>query len=115
MQRDTSDLLNDIREAATYIIEDTADATLDSFRVDRRMRQLVERNFLTIGEAINRLRRLDPDAAARISDVERIVGFRNVLVHAYELIEPETVWAIVQTWLPILQAEVDVLLGELTP
>lgn len=37
MPRDTADLLHDIQDAATDIVEDTADATLDSFRVDRRM------------------------------------------------------------------------------
>ena len=75
MQRDTASLLLDVREGESYISEDTNGATLESFVADRRMRQLVERNFLTIGEALNRLRQNDPDVATRISDVTRIIGF----------------------------------------
>lgn len=114
MRRETTSLLVDIREAATYIAEDTAGATYDVFLANRQMRQLVERNFLTIGEAVNRLRHNDPATAARISDVHRIVGFRNFLIHNYEMIDLEMVWATIQTWLPILRAEVDMLLGEST-
>lgn len=115
MPRDKSDLLYDIQEAATYIVEDTSGSTEESFLTDRRMRQLVERNFLTIGEAVNQLRQHYPEAANRISDVNRIVGFRNILIHDYETIDPETVWNIVQAWLPALRAEIDVQLRELTP
>jgi uncharacterized protein with HEPN domain len=57
MRLDTLGTLFDIREAAQFIANDTADATNERFLRDRRMRQLVERNFITIGEAINRLRR----------------------------------------------------------
>ena len=63
MQPDTLGMLVDIRDSARFIADDTAGATFDQFLTDRRMRQLVERNFIIIGEAVNRLRRRDPEIA----------------------------------------------------
>lgn len=59
-------LLTDIRDAARFIAEDTAGHTFESFRGNRRVRQVVERNFEIIGEAMRRLSREDPDLAGRI-------------------------------------------------
>jgi len=39
------------------------------------LRSAVERQFKVIGEALNRLSRLDPETAARVSDLPRIVAF----------------------------------------
>ena len=66
MQRDTPDLLQDILNAMGFITEDTAGITFESFILDRRKRQLVERNFEIIGEAMNRMSRHDPNVVARI-------------------------------------------------
>ena len=58
MPPDILGVLEDIIEAADYIVEYTTGITYDAFMRDPRTRQAVERNFVTIGEAINRLRRL---------------------------------------------------------
>ena len=55
MRRESPKLLKDIRDAAQYIIDRTANDTLDSFRGDRDVRQIAERNFEIIGEAVRRL------------------------------------------------------------
>ena len=86
--------------------------TFDSFEGDRRTRQLVERNFEIIGEAVNRLQRHAPDVAERISASQRIVGFRNALIHGYDVIDYPTVWRTVQESLPVLRTEVEQLLRE---
>ena len=78
MRHETLGLLVDIRDASRFIAEDTAGATYDEFLRDRRMRQLVERNLTIIVEAINRLRRRDPDLAQRVTGIQRIIGMRNV-------------------------------------
>ncbi|MDP9472056.1 MAG: hypothetical protein M3Q71_15550 [Chloroflexota bacterium] len=67
MRRETLGLLEDIRDAAKFIVADTAGVTVDGFIGDRLTRQLVERNFEIIGEAVNRLRRHDPTIVERIS------------------------------------------------
>lgn len=50
MPPDILGVLDDIIEAADYIAEDTSGITYDVFMRDRRIRQAVERNFLTIGK-----------------------------------------------------------------
>jgi len=112
MRRDVVGLLEDIREAAGFIAEDTAGLSFEAFEQDRRVRQLVERNFEIIGEAVNRLRRHEPELVERISAYRQIIGFRNALIHGYDVIDYPTVWRAVQESLPVLRAEVDALLGE---
>jgi uncharacterized protein with HEPN domain len=105
-------VLEDIIEAADYIFEDTAGVTYEAFLRDRRTRQAVERNFLTIGEAVNRLRRHAPDLAAQLTEPATIVAFRNALVHDYDDISYPDVWLAVQESLPVLRSEVETLLSE---
>ena len=112
MPPDILGVLEDIIEAADYISEDTAGVTYEAFLRDRRTRQAVERNFLTIGEAVNRLRRHSPDLAARLTDADAIVAFRNALIHEYDDISYPDVWLAAQESLPVLRAEVEALLRE---
>ena len=112
MRHDTVALLENIRDAALFIADDTAGMTFAAFDRDRRTRQLVERNFEIIGEAVNRLRRHEPAVAARISAHDEIVAFRNVLIHAYDIIDNLTIWQIVQESLPVLWAEVEQVLRQ---
>jgi uncharacterized protein with HEPN domain len=110
MQPETLGLLVDIRDAARFIIADTADTTYDEFLNDRRMRQAVLYSFLIIGEALNRLRRRDPDIAERISDPRQIVGMRNALIHGYDVTDYPIVWRAIQETLPILREQIEELL-----
>ena len=50
MPPDTVGVLEDIRDAAQYIVDDTAGMTFVEFERDRRTRQLVERNFELIAQ-----------------------------------------------------------------
>ena len=58
------------------------------------------------------MRRNAPDTALQLSEHERIVAFRNVLIHGYDLVDDELVWETIQTKLPVLLAEVENLLRE---
>ena len=112
MPHSVAKLLEDIRQSAQYIREDTAGATLDAYLADRRMQQLTERNFEIIGEAMRRLSDLDPTLAARISGRREIIAFRNVVVHGYDAVDYSRVWQIIEGSLPVLKTEVEALLKE---
>jgi len=75
-------------------------------------RRAVEREFEIIREALNRLDRLDPPTAARISELRRIVDFRNRIIHGYDTVDDAVVWGIVEKHLPPLVNEVVMLIEE---
>jgi uncharacterized protein with HEPN domain len=83
------------------------------FDSDLVLRSAVERQFEILGEALNRLARLDAALAARIPDLRLIVAFRNILIHGYASIDRARVWRAVQYDLPPLQATLVDLLAEL--
>lgn len=112
MQRKTPKLLEDVRDAAAFILESVASQTQDTFARDRLRRQAVERNFEIIGEALNRLSRADPDVSARLGDTPRIVAFRNILIHGYDIVDHEVVWEVIQHDLPELLKRIERLLSE---
>jgi uncharacterized protein with HEPN domain len=87
MQPKTPKLLEDVRDAASFIREAVQHKTIDDYRADRMLRQAIERNFEIIGEAIKRLAQHDPDCAARIGDYRQIIAFRNILIHGYDLVD----------------------------
>ncbi len=91
MRPKTPKYLEDIRDAAAFVRGAVRGKTLDEYRADRLLRQAVERNFEIIGEAIGRIAKSDPEAAAHIGDYRRIIGFRNVLSHGYDLIDDDQV------------------------
>ena len=67
----------------------------------------VERDSMIIGEAINKLIHLNP--AIQISGARQIIGLRNLIVHAYDAIEPSVLWRILIKDLPVLKTEIDKL------
>lgn len=79
------------------------------------LRSAVDREFEIIGEALNRLRRDDPMTAARVPDVARIIGFRNVLIHGYDIVDREAVWNAVRIEIPALVGAISGLLASLDP
>jgi len=111
MQPKTPKLLEDIRDAAAFIREVAQGKALDDYRRERLLRQAIERNFEIIGEAVNRLAQQDPETAGRITKHRRIVDFRNLLTHGYDLIDHRIVWSTIDEEVPVLLAEVEALLG----
>lgn len=111
MQPKTPKLLEDVRDAASFIVESTRGMTFDEYRSNRLLYQAVERNFEVIGEALNRLAKLDPQTAARVDEHEQIIAFRNLLIHGYDLVDHERVWQIIVGHLPSLLVQVTTLLS----
>lgn len=105
-------LIWDAKRAAERIIAFTAGRSSADYGVDLMLRSAVERQFEIVGEALARLRRHAPDVAARIPDVNRIVGFRNQLIHHYDAINDARVWRIVTDELPPLLARLAGMLDE---
>ena len=113
MQRDPRAFLWDVRESALAIQSFTAGMDVATYAANTMAHAAVERKFEVIGEALNRLAKLDATLAARIPDLSQIVAFRNQLIHGYATVNPDTVWNIAQNALPSLLEIVQTLLDEL--
>lgn len=94
--------LLDILNSAEVVANAVHGHTLEHYRNDIFLRSVVERHFITIGEALSRIRRIDSSVFDTIPDAAAIVAFRNVLVHGYDAIDDEVVWTAATVRLTIL-------------
>ncbi len=112
MRLESKKLLEDIRQAAELIEQFTKSKGFDDYAKDSLLRSGVERQFEIIGEALNQLVRIDPNTANQISQHRRIIGFRNILIHGYDVVKDAVVWDIVRNSLATLHEEVKSLLSQ---
>lgn len=111
MRPESAALLWDARTACLRVIEFTAGLDAQSYADDDLRRSAVERQLEIIGEALNTLRKSDGETAARIPELARIVGLRNVLAHGYAVVDDSVVWAAASGRVPVLLGLVDELLS----
>ena len=79
--------------------------TYEDYLADDMLSSAIERQLEIVGEALAAVRRFDPILAARIPDLQRAVGFRNILIHGYASVDHQVVWEVVQLHLPKLEAD----------
>jgi uncharacterized protein with HEPN domain len=99
--------LYDIRNAINEIDGYFANAPLDftHYKNNTILKRAVERDLEIIGEAVKRILNNDPNFP--IEHARRIVGLRNQIIHAYDNISDENIWAIIIKHLPLLKNEVE--------
>jgi uncharacterized protein with HEPN domain len=73
------------------------------------IKRAVERNLEIIGEAMNRILREEPNFP--IENAYRIVGLRNQIIHGYDMVSDENIWAISINQLPKLKIEIERLVN----
>jgi uncharacterized protein with HEPN domain len=112
MQLEAKKHLEDMRRAMDLLAQFTAERKVEDYQDDPMLASAVERQFEILGEALNRLLKLDPSFESRITGARRIVDFRNILIHAYDVVDEHVVWDIVERKLPMLRREVAGLLAE---
>ena len=76
------------------------------------LRSAAERQFEIVGEGVNQLSRIDPDTASRITEFQRIISFRNILIHGYANVDDRVVWGMIEGKLSTLKEDVSALLAE---
>lgn len=97
-----------IDEINTYFVGERMD--FFEYKKNLMRKRAVERNLEIIGEAINRIIKSDNSYSSKITDALAIVGLRNQVIHAYDNISDENIWAILTNHLPKLKIEIDKLL-----
>ena len=112
MRHEAKKYLYDIEQAAALIARFTAGKTFADYQEDPMLRAAVERKFEVIGEALVQLSKRDASTAARVGEHQRMIGFRNVLIHGYADVDDRLVWDIIESKLAALRQEVAALLSE---
>ncbi|MEX8548128.1 MAG: DUF86 domain-containing protein [Mucilaginibacter sp.] len=80
------------------------------YKANKTKRRAVERELEIIGEAVNKLLKINP--SIEISYARMIVDLRNKVIHAYDNVNDIVIWNVVVNHLPVLQAEVEMLLED---
>lgn len=112
MHADARKLLWDALQAAERVAHFTRGKTFADYQADDLLRSGVERQLAIVGEALNQLCRIDPAIASAIPELPRIVGFRNILVHAYASVDSRIVWGIIEVNLDPLHSSLEALLAQ---
>ncbi len=71
---------------------------------DKKTCSAVERQLGIIGEAVNKFDRLNQDEP--LENASEIRGLRNRIIHAYDSVNNEVIWAVIKKHLPVLKNEV---------
>ena len=74
------------------------------FQGDLKTKRAVERNIEIIGEAVARI--LKHDENFPIANARKIVDTRNRIIHGYDSVSEDIIWAIVVKELPHLEQEI---------
>jgi uncharacterized protein with HEPN domain len=102
------DILSSINEIESYYMD--TPKIFEIYQNDLRTKRAVERNIEIIGEAMNRILKLDSEIV--ISNSRKIVDVRNRIIHGYDSVSDDVIWGILIRNLPVLQKEVEELLAE---
>lgn len=92
--------LADLLEAAENVRTFMVGRNRDDYDDDLFLRSAVDRQFEIVGEALNRLRHDDAVVAGRVPDVVKIIGFRNIRIHGYDIVDRDAVWAAITVEVP---------------
>jgi uncharacterized protein with HEPN domain len=111
MNDETRKNVIDILQAAEEIQDFVRGMDFKAYQNNCVTQRAVERDFEIIGEALNRIKNTDRELLEKISEHQRIIGFRNILIHGYDTVDETIVWQAVTNHLPILVGEIKEMLG----
>ena len=112
MKNEVIKYLFDIKIAIELIHSFSSEiATFEQYEEDYKTQSAVERKLVIIGEAINKIQKVN--SGISFENDHQIVAFRNRLVHAYDSIDNSIVWLILKKHLGNLEKEVNSNIEEL--
>ena len=113
-KRDPYLFLIDMLESIEKVERYTAGLTFDEFETDDMVLDAVVRNLEIIGEAAGRIPVATREQYAQI-EWSRVVGFRNIVIHADFAVDVEIVWTIATQRLAELKAVLTQMLQDYRP
>jgi uncharacterized protein with HEPN domain len=113
MPRDLLQYVIDLEGSCEEIQAFTVNMLRSDYEADLKTQRAVERDFTIIGEAIARIREHFPHAIQHLPEANKIVAFRNVLVHQYSSVDNDDVWSAIQVKVPELLVQAQTLRASL--
>jgi uncharacterized protein with HEPN domain len=104
------DIQSAIKEIDSYFEKEEKDFL--KYKSNLMLKRAIERDLEIIGEAINRIITKESSFVDKITDSRAIIGLRNQVIHAYDSISDENIWAILINHLPKLKSEINALIEE---
>mgnify|MGYP002795187949 CR=1 FL=1 len=77
-----------IKEIDIFFEQNPSD--FSQYRSNIILKRATERELEIIGEAVNRILKIDPDFP--LKNARNIIGLRNQVIHAYDTISDENIW-----------------------
>lgn len=84
----------------------------NSYRQNTMLKRAVERNLEIIGEAVKKVLKRDEASIHKITEAKSIIGLRNLVIHAYDSVSDENIWAVLINHLPKLKSEIQDLMTQ---
>lgn len=82
----------------------------DVFEKDFLRRSAVGRKTEIMGEAINRILKIQPDFP--LPNARAIIDTRNRIIHGYDSVKPDFLWSLVMRHIPALKKDVERIIDE---
>ncbi|MDE6338326.1 MAG: DUF86 domain-containing protein [Muribaculaceae bacterium] len=101
------DILNAILEIEFFL--ESRPRKYETFCTDLLFRRGVERNIEIMGEAMNQALKINPNLP--ITSARKVVDTRNLVIHAYDSLREDILWAIVIRHMPLLKEEIESILS----
>jgi uncharacterized protein with HEPN domain len=79
----------------------------NTFKTNLMAKRALERELEIIGEAVKKLIEIEP--SIQLEHSEKIIGLRNIIAHAYDSLDDELIWGVVQRHIPKLKQEIKAL------
>jgi uncharacterized protein with HEPN domain len=76
----------------------------NAYRADLKTKSAIERQVAIIGEAVTHFKKQETEVV--LSNMPQIIAVRNRLIHAYDHVEDQVIWKIVEQHLAPLKLEV---------
>lgn len=102
------DVKRAIDEVESYFVD--YPMRYDIFVKDFLRRSAVERKAEIMGEAINRILKIQPDFP--LPNARAIIDTRNRIIHGYDSVKPEFLWGLVIRHIPILKLDIERIIEE---
>ena len=103
------DIDNSIAEIESYF--QNIPKEFNSYRQNTMLKRAVERNLEIIGEAVRRYSK-ETKPIHKITEAKSIISLRNLVIHAYDSVSDENIWAVLINHLPKLKSEIQDLMTQ---